>query len=147
VTRLTNNILTAKRLDPLGMAMLAIPNQSVDVSICDAGVRALSVGTGKALCVHPLRCSPAAFHLMPGAYRRRRRLRNRREGAGEATGWTIEGGAWPEKTVDRAASGCSCRLGRTMMGPAKGTKLCQRENEEEQEQEHMKVHKNPLRLK
>ena len=35
------------------------------------------------------------------------------------------------------------------MGPAKGTKLCQRENEEEQEQEqeHMKDHKNPLCLK
>jgi hypothetical protein len=40
-------------------------------------------------------------------------------------------------------------LDSTKPGPAKGTKLCQRENEEEQEQEqeHMKVHKNPLCLK
>jgi hypothetical protein len=88
--------LTAKRLDPLGMAMLAIPNQSVDVSICDAGVGALVVRTGKALCVDPLGCSPSAFHLAPGAYRRRRRGRThtRREGAGKATGGAIAGGAW-----------------------------------------------------
>src|SRR5258708_1869060 len=51
--------LTAKGLDPLGMAMLAIPNQSMNVSICDAAVGALLVRTGEALCVHPLRRSPA----------------------------------------------------------------------------------------
>src|SRR5260221_7050231 len=76
--------LTAKGLDPLGLAMLAIPNQSVDVSICDPEVRALLVGTSEALGVHSLGCSPAAFHLAPGAHRRRCRSHTRRVGAGEA---------------------------------------------------------------
>jgi len=138
--------LTAKGLDPLGMAMLAIPNQGMNVSVCDAGVGALSVGTGEALCVHPLGCSPATFHLTPGSDRERRWLHNRREGGGEATGWAIEGGAWLEKTLDPGAQlRCCSRAGRAMMGPVEMTKLCQRENE--QEQEHMKVHKNPLCLK
>jgi hypothetical protein len=57
----------SKRLDLLGMAMLAIPNQSVDVSVSDSEVWALLVGTGKAFCVHPLRGTSAAFHLTPGA--------------------------------------------------------------------------------
>jgi len=64
------------------------------VSVCDAGVEALSVRTGEALCVYPLGCSPTAFHLTPRAYSRRRRLHNRREGAGEATGGAIVWGAW-----------------------------------------------------
>jgi hypothetical protein len=58
--------LTAKGLDPLVTAMLAIANESMDVSIGDPEVGALSVGTGVALCVDLLRCSPAAFHLAPG---------------------------------------------------------------------------------
>ena len=66
--------LTTKRLDPLGMAMRAICNQSVDVSVCDPSVRALLVGTGEALGVHPLRGSPAAFDLTPGSDRQRRWL-------------------------------------------------------------------------
>ena len=65
--------LAAKRLDALGMAMRAIPDQGVDMSICDAGVGALLVGTGEALGVHSLGCSPAAFDLTPGAHRRRSR--------------------------------------------------------------------------
>lgn len=44
--------LATKRLDLLGMAMLAIPNQSVDVSVSDSEVWALLVETGKAFCVH-----------------------------------------------------------------------------------------------
>ena len=60
--------LTAKRLDPLGMAMLAISDESMDVSIGDPEVRALLVGTGEALGVYPLGCSPPAFHLAPGAH-------------------------------------------------------------------------------
>ncbi len=63
--------LTAKRLDPLGMAMRAIPNQGVNVSVCDPGVRALLVGTGEALGIHPFRCAPPAFDLAPGADRQR----------------------------------------------------------------------------
>jgi hypothetical protein len=51
----------SKRLDPLGMAMLTIPDQCVDVSICDPAVRALLVGTGKTLRVHPLGALPGGF--------------------------------------------------------------------------------------
>ncbi len=60
--------LTAKGLDPFGLAMLAIANQSMHSRVSVAKVRALPVRTGEALGVHPLRCSPPAFHLTPGAY-------------------------------------------------------------------------------
>jgi hypothetical protein len=139
--------LTAKRLDARSRAMRAIANQGMHVSISDARVEARSVGTGEALGVHPLRGSPAAFHLTPGTDRERRWLRNRREGGGEATGGTIEGGAWLEETLGRGAHlRCCSRVGRAMMGPGKMTKLCQREHEQDQDQdqEHMKVQTNPL---
>ena len=67
MTRLTNNILTAKRLDALRMAMCTIPNQGVDVSVRNPGVQALVIGTGEALGVHPFRGSPPTFDLAPGA--------------------------------------------------------------------------------
>jgi hypothetical protein len=44
--------LTAKGLDPLGMPMLAISDEGVDMSIGDPVVGALLVGTGKALGIH-----------------------------------------------------------------------------------------------
>jgi hypothetical protein len=69
--------LAAKGLDPLGMAMRAIHNQGMDVSVCDPRVGALVVGAGEALGVHPLGCSPPAFDLAPGAHRGRRRPHNR----------------------------------------------------------------------
>jgi len=62
-----------KVADPLGTAMRAISNQSMNVGIGDAEVRALLIGTGEALGVYPLGGSPPAFDLAPGAYRRRRR--------------------------------------------------------------------------
>jgi len=49
------------------------------------------------------------------------------------TGRTIVWGARLEETSDRGVPGC-CRLGRTMMGPAKGTKPREREHEDKQEQ-------------
>src|SRR5262249_27735957 len=61
--------LAAKRLDPLSMTMLAIANERMNVSISDAEVGALVIGTGVALGVHAPGCSPAAFHLMPGTHR------------------------------------------------------------------------------
>jgi hypothetical protein len=139
----------SKRLDALGMAMRAIPNQGVDMSFGDPGVPALLVGTGEALGVHLLGRSPTVFHLTPRSHRRRHRPHDRRVGAGEVTGGAVKWGAWLEKTLERDTPGCCCRLDRTMMGPTKGTKPREREHEDkqEQEQEHMKSHKNPRHLK
>jgi hypothetical protein len=64
--------LTAERLDLLSTTVLAIAGQSVDLSIGDAEVRALLIGTGEAGGVHPLGRSPPAFDLAPGAHRSRR---------------------------------------------------------------------------
>jgi len=64
--------LTAKRLDALSLAMLAITHQSVDGSVSDAKIRALRVGTGVARGVYAFGCSPPAFHLRPGTHRSRR---------------------------------------------------------------------------
>jgi hypothetical protein len=63
----------SKGLDPLGTAMRAIPNQGMDVSVCDPRGGALVVGAGEALGVYAFGGSSAAFHLAPGAYRSRRR--------------------------------------------------------------------------
>jgi hypothetical protein len=57
---------TSKGLDLLGLAMPAIPDKCVDVSIGDAEVRALLVRTGEALGLYPLGGPSAAFHLTPG---------------------------------------------------------------------------------
>ncbi len=65
-------LLTAKRLDALGLAMLAIANQRVELIIGVAEVLALLIGTGEAGGAHPLGRSPPAFDLAPGAHRRRR---------------------------------------------------------------------------
>ena len=46
--------LAAKLVDTLGLAMLAISDQRVDVSIGDVAVRALLVGEGGTLGVHTL---------------------------------------------------------------------------------------------
>ena len=55
--------LTTERLDPLGLAMLAIAHQSMKGRVCDAEVRTLLVGTGEAVTGYPLRGSPPAFYL------------------------------------------------------------------------------------
>ena len=57
---------TSERLDLLGLAMLAIANQHMNVSVCNPKGGTLVVGTGEAFCVHALGCSPAAFDLAPG---------------------------------------------------------------------------------
>jgi hypothetical protein len=51
------------------MTMLAIPNQGMNLSVGDAKVQALPVGTGEALCVRVFRGSPPAFDLAPGVHR------------------------------------------------------------------------------
>jgi hypothetical protein len=52
----------------LGLAVLAITNQRMNLSIGNAEVQALLVGTGVSLSVDSLGCSQAAFDLAPGAY-------------------------------------------------------------------------------
>src|SRR6266567_3177004 len=68
---------------------LPSPKSRVDLGIGDPAIRALRVGTGKALGVHALGCSSAAFDLAPGAYRPRRWLFTRRGSGGETTGGAI----------------------------------------------------------
>jgi len=93
--------LTAKRLDRLSRAMLAISDEGKDVRIGDSEVQALLVRTGVALGLHSLGCSPAAFHLTPGAYWCRGRSHT---GGGEATDGTIKRGSGLEKALDHRAS-------------------------------------------
>ncbi len=64
--------LTTKRLDPLGLAVLAIPNESMNVCACNAEVGALVVGAGEAVRVYALGCSSPAFDLAPGPHGQRR---------------------------------------------------------------------------
>jgi len=98
---------TAKGLDALGLAMLAIPDKCVDVSVGDPEVHALLIGTGESLGVDPLGRSPPAFDLAPGTHRRRSRSHNRRVGAAEATGGAIVWGARLQETVAGGAGGPS----------------------------------------
>jgi hypothetical protein len=56
----------SKRLDPFNSTMLAIPDESMDLSICNGEVQALLVGTGVPLGVDSLGCSPAVFDLAQG---------------------------------------------------------------------------------
>jgi len=81
------------------MTMLPIPDESMDVSICDPEVRTLLVRTGEAFSGYPLGCSPAAFHLTPGTYRCRGRSHSREA---EATDGAINWGAWLEETLDES---------------------------------------------
>ena len=95
--------LTTERLDPFGLAMLAIPDQGMNLSLGDAVVRALRVGTSIALGVNPLGGASAAFHLAPGTHSSRRWLSTRRGGCGETTGGAIFWGSWLEQTREPAA--------------------------------------------
>jgi hypothetical protein len=97
--------LTTKRLDALGLAMLAIAHQRVDLVIGDAEVEALLVGTGVTLGVDSLGCSPAAFDLAPGAYWCW--PSSRRASGGEMTGGAIVWGSWLEVSLQRGALGSS----------------------------------------
>jgi hypothetical protein len=69
--------LAAKRLDELGMAMLAISNKGMDVSIDDAEVRALLVGTSEPLGVYAFGGTSAAFHFRPGTHKSGRLMSTR----------------------------------------------------------------------
>ncbi len=133
--------LAAKRLDPLGLAMLAIANQSVHSSVSVAKVRALPVRTGKPFGRYALGSSPSAFHLRPRAYRQRCWPSTHRGSGGETTGGAIVWRAGLEQTWERRAHpGCYSRPDRTMMRPAKGTQQRQKEDEQEHEHKHMDDH-------
>ena len=123
--------LTAKGLDALGAAMLAIPDESMDGGVCDPKVWALWVRTGKALRVYVFRDSPPAFDLAPGAYRSRNwpcPLEGRR---GETTSWAIVWAAGLQHTGKPAAHRVLCsRPGRTVIGPTQGTQRRQREDKQ-----------------
>ncbi len=99
--------LTAKRLDALGLAVLAIANQRMNMSLDNAEVQALLVGTGVTLGVDSLGCSPAAFDLAPGAYWCWRWPYSRRGSGGETTGGAIVWGSWLQETLERGALGSS----------------------------------------
>jgi hypothetical protein len=75
------------------------------MSLRDAEVRALAVGTGEALGVYPFWCSPPTFDLVPGAHGKRYRSHIRREGGGEAAGRTIKWGTWLEEALDLGVYG------------------------------------------
>jgi hypothetical protein len=132
--------LAAKGLDRLSTPMLAVPDKRMEVSVCDAKVLALRVGTSETCGVYAFGGSSATFHFRPGAYRRRRSPSTQRGRGGETTGRAIVWAARLEQTGERRAHlGCS-RLDRTRMGPAQGTQQHQREDEKEHEQKHMYVH-------
>ena len=99
--------LATKRLDPFGLAMFAISDKRVNVSIGDPEVPTLLVWTGEALGVDPLGCSPAAFHLTPGAYWRSRWPSARRGSGGKTTGGAIVWAAGLQETVECATLGSS----------------------------------------
>jgi hypothetical protein len=116
--------LTTERLDPLRLTMLAIANERMKVSVSEPEVRALLIGTGEAVGVYSLGCSPTAFHLTPGAYRRRGRFHAWRGGT---TDGAIKRGARLEKTVDQSMSAACLGMGK--LKPRKATK--QRPSKEE----------------
>ena len=98
---------TSEGLDPLGLAMFAISDQRMDVSIGDPEVRTLSVGTSEAFGGYPLGCSPLVFHLAPGTYWCRGRFHTRRGDAGEATSWAVKRGSWSEEALGCGVDGPS----------------------------------------
>jgi hypothetical protein len=64
-------------------------------------------------------------------------------GAGETAGGAVKWGAWLKQTADHGVY-CPCLpVGTVMMEQTKATKPCQGEQEEEQKQEdeHMKGHR------
>jgi len=97
--------LTAERLDPLGLAMLAIAHQRMLGSIGDAKVAARSVGTSETISGYAFGGSPPAFDLAPGLHRSRRWLSRRRDRGGQTTDRAVVWATRLQETVERAALG------------------------------------------
>ena len=140
--------LTAKGLAKLGLAVLAITNERMDVCVCLAGVGALLVGAGEARGRDALGGSSPTFDLTPGLKSRRRWHHTRRGRGSETTGWAIVWGARLELVLSPAVPG-SCQLGKLMMGPAQDTQPRQREQQDTQKQqkEHKMRHTDPHDVK
>ena len=81
--------LTTKGLDVLGMAMLAIPDQGVDVSIGDPGVWALRLGQAKPSVFTRLGAPRRLLTSRQGRTGSRRWPSTRRGSGGETTGGAI----------------------------------------------------------
>jgi len=94
---------TSKGLDPLGVAMLAISDEGMDLSIGDPEGRALLVGTSEPRGVYAFGGSPSAFHLGPRTHRRRHFSRRGR--GGETTGGAIVWAARLQQAGEPAALG------------------------------------------
>lgn len=76
--------------------MLAISNESMDISIGDPEIQTLLIGTDIALSVHALPASDFA----PGAYRWKCWPYHRRGSGGETTGGAIVWATGLEETVE-----------------------------------------------
>ena len=126
--------LTAKGLDALGMPMLAISDEGVDLSICIAEVRTLRVGTGVAVGVHADGALPAGFSPRArGAQEKTLALQLMRQWRrDDRRDNRVESEAMPQTWERSAPLGCSGR-GRTKMGKAVGTQQRQREEEADHE--------------
>jgi len=143
--------LTAKGLDPLGLTMLAVPDQGVDSSVSVAKVAALLVGTGEAIGVDAFRGSPPAFDLAPGAHKHWGRHSSRQGRGSESTGVAILGSAGLQQTGEPAALGHTFWGGRLKREPVQTPEQHQQVEKADHEQEHeleqMKRHQNPRYLK
>ena len=135
--------LTAKGLDLLGTAMLAIADQRVEVSLGDAKVPALRVGTGVALRVDAFGSPSPTFHFTPWTHRCRHYSRRGRRG--ETTGRAIVWAAGLQQTGERATLGSSSCGARLKMEPVMTPQRRQTEKEADHEQEYvdMNGHNDP----
>ncbi len=137
--------LTPKRLDPLCRAMLAIPNQGMNLGVGDPEVQALLVGTGVAVRVNAFRSTSSTFHFTPGKHRRRPCTRRGRRG--ETTGRAIIWAAGLEQTGEPAALGPALKGGRPKREPVKPPQRQQERADHKQVYEHRKGHHDPRCLK
>ena len=98
--------LTAKRLDPLGATMRAIPDEGVDGGVGDAVVGAGWVGTGEAIRGDALGGTTSAFELASGTRRWRcrcRRARGRRQAGQSSGGRGLSKRWWTSLADDRSS--------------------------------------------
>jgi hypothetical protein len=84
---------TSERLDRFSAAMLAIPDERMDVGVSDPEVQTLLIGTGETLGIDAFGGTSPAFDLAPGAYWSRYWSCTQRGSGGMSTDGAIVGGA------------------------------------------------------